>query len=137
LDRHIEEANSYLQAQKQAFVALESYKINSHVDVVNDYSNEIIKEQSMQSKNKELFKKVNILENDVQQEIVSWKNKYADINKNNEYEIAELHKKYENIISDNNSAVFIKEENYKKTIGEQDSEIWKLRQEGDIYQKHI
>jgi len=126
-----------LQAQKHAFVALESYKINSHVEVVNDYSNEIIKEQSRQNKNKELFKKVNILENDIQGEIVSWKNKYTDINKNNEYEIAELHKKYENIISDNNSDVFIKEENYKKTIEEQNNDIMKLRQEGDIYQKHI
>jgi hypothetical protein len=31
-----EEANNYLAAQKQAFVELESYKISSHVDMVQN-----------------------------------------------------------------------------------------------------
>jgi len=35
LDRQIEEANKYLSSQKEAFVALENFKVESHIDIVN------------------------------------------------------------------------------------------------------
>jgi hypothetical protein len=35
LDKQIEEANKYLSSQKEAFVALENFKVESHIDNVN------------------------------------------------------------------------------------------------------
>jgi hypothetical protein len=93
LDRHIEEANNYLASQKQAFVALESYKISSHVDLIHNYTKEIKSEQALDSQNKDLFNKINVLENDMQDQIVSWKHKHANIKEHNENEISDLNKK--------------------------------------------
>lgn len=92
LDKQIEEANKYLSSQKQAFISLESFKVNSHVDIVNNQTNEIKKEQTMEDRNKSLFNKINDLENDMQEQIKNWKNKYADVKEQNEIIIAGINK---------------------------------------------
>jgi len=35
LDKQIEESNKYLSSQKQAFVALENFKVDSHIEIFN------------------------------------------------------------------------------------------------------
>jgi ABC-type polar amino acid transport system ATPase subunit len=82
-----------LLPQTQAFIALESHKISSHVDLVHNYTKEIKNEQAFDSQNKDLFNKINVLENDMQDQIVSWKHKHANIKEQNENEISDLTKK--------------------------------------------
>jgi hypothetical protein len=39
LDKQIEESNKYLSSQKQAFIALENFKVDSHIEIFNKYAN--------------------------------------------------------------------------------------------------
>jgi hypothetical protein len=73
----------------------------------------------------------------MQDQIVSWKHKYANNKENNENEIADLDKKYEHKLTYDAAIVFKKEENYKRTLEEHDNMIWKLKQEGDLHLKQI
>jgi len=73
LDRQIEEANNYLSSQRQAFVTLESFKINSHIELVTNQANDIKNQQTLEDRNKALFIKINELESDMQEQIKNWK----------------------------------------------------------------
>jgi len=92
LDRQIEEANKYLSSQKQAFVALENFKIDSHIDIVNKQAVYINEEQTLEDRNKALFVKINELESDMQEQIKNWKIKYANIKESNQNDLAYLNK---------------------------------------------
>jgi len=35
LDRQIDECNKYLASQKEAFISLENYKVDSHLEIIN------------------------------------------------------------------------------------------------------
>jgi hypothetical protein len=82
---------------------LESFKINSHIELVTNQANDIKNEQTLEDRNKALFIKINELESDMQEQIKSWKLKYASIKESNQNEIADLNKNFEQKLVDNAS----------------------------------
>jgi hypothetical protein len=52
---------------------LESFKINSHIELVTNQANDIKNEQTLEDRNKALFIKINELESDMQEQIKNWK----------------------------------------------------------------
>lgn len=52
---------------------MESFKINSHIEIVNNQASEIKNQQTLEDRNKALFIKINELESDMQEQIKNWK----------------------------------------------------------------
>lgn len=91
----------------------------------------------MEDRNKALFIKINELESDMQEQIKNWKIKYANIKESNQNDLADLNKNYkEKLIYDDDES-FKKEENFKQTLDNNENRVWKLKYEGDLYQKQI
>jgi len=91
----------------------------------------------LEDRNKALFVKINELECDMQEQIKNWKIKYANIKESNQNDLADLNKNYTEKLINDDDGYFKKEENFKQILEDNESAIWKLKYDGDLYQKQI
>jgi len=91
----------------------------------------------LEDRNKALFIKINELESDMQEQIKSWKVKYANIKETNQNDLADMNKNYTDKLISDEDVSFNKEANFKQTIENNENAIWKLKYNGDVHQKQI
>lgn len=73
----------------------------------------------------------------MQEQIKNWKIKYANIKESNQNDLADLNKNYTEKLINDDDGYFKKDENFKQILEDNESVIWKLKYDGDLYQKQI